>query len=355
MRQATLAALHAWGIEPAALAPLAGGAVNEHWRVEAAAGPLVLRRYHRTHAREATPYEHALLRYLDGNGWPVAAPLSTPAGETTVEAGGGRWALFPFLPGAPLADSPRALQRMGALLALLQAETTGEGQRVETSMQEALSICQETAHLQWDFQHTSRERMGEQHRMPGIGTYQTQDGYIYSAVGIPGFGAPWSELIRWMDDEGRAEELTEPEYAETFASFNMRDLALGSTLDDLGPVMSRAQEVLTAFYASKASLEVYEQGQARRLLIGMVASPADIGDDEHLNTREWWLEFDQPTRLGSDDAQVRMPGPPYRLSDTPTSIRRPAPQIGEHNQEVWVDEVGIPAEDLIAFAGEGAI
>ncbi|MCY3568145.1 MAG: CoA transferase [Chloroflexi bacterium] len=243
----------------------------------------------------------------------------------------------------------------GALLALLQAETTGEGQRVETSMQEALSICQETAHLQWDFQHTSRERMGEQHRMPGIGTYQTQDGYIYSAVGIPGFGAPWSELIRWMDDEGRAEELTEPEYAETFASFNMRDLALGSTLDDLGPVMSRAQEVLTAFYASKASLEVYEQGQARRLLIGMVASPADIGDDEHLNTREWWLEFDQPTRLGSDDAQVRMPGPPYRLSDTPTSIRRPAPQIGEHNQEVWVDEVGIPAEDLIAFAGEGAI
>ncbi|MYB21786.1 MAG: hypothetical protein F4066_10545 [Chloroflexi bacterium] len=243
----------------------------------------------------------------------------------------------------------------GALLALLQAETTGEGQRVETSMQEALSICQETAHLQWDFQHTSRERMGEQHRMPGIGTYRTQDGYIYSAVGIPGFGAPWSELIRWMDDEGQAEELTEPEYAETFASFNMRDLALGSTLDDLGPVMSRAQEVLTAFYASKASLEVYEQGQARRLLIGMVASPADIGDDEHLNTRDWWLEFDQPTRLGSDDARVQMPGPPYRLSNTPTSIRRPAPQIGEHNQEVWVGEVGIPAEDLIAFAGEGAI
>ena len=122
MGQATLAALQAWGIEPGALAPLAGGAVNEHWRVETRAGPLVLRRYHRAHAPEATPYEHALLRYLDGNGWPVAAPLSTPAGETTVEAAGGRWALFPFLPGAPLADSPRALQRMGALLALLHAD-----------------------------------------------------------------------------------------------------------------------------------------------------------------------------------------------------------------------------------------
>ena len=243
----------------------------------------------------------------------------------------------------------------GALLALLQAEATGQGQLVETSMQESLSICQETAHLQWDFQRTSRERIGEVPRMPGIGTYQTSDGFIYSAVGIPGFGSPWSVLIEWMADEGEAQELTEPEYAETFASFNMRDLALGSALDDLGPVLARAQEVLTEFYSRRTSLELYEQGQARRLLIGMVASPADIADDEHLAVREWWLEFDQPTSLGAEPASLRMPGPPYRLSATPTAIRRPAPMIGEHNQEVWVGEVGIPSEDLITFAGEGAI
>ena len=122
MEQATLAALGAWGIEPEAIAPLRGGAVNEHWRVEAAAGPLVLRRYHRAHAAEAAPFEHALLGYLDGNGWPVAAPLPTPEGETVVRDRAGRWSLFPFLPGAPLADSPLALQRMGALLALLHAD-----------------------------------------------------------------------------------------------------------------------------------------------------------------------------------------------------------------------------------------
>ena len=112
----------------------------------------------------------------------------------------------------------------GALLALLEAEATGVGQRVESSMQEALSICQETAHLQWDFQRTSRERLGEQHRMPGIGTYQTRDGYIYSAVGIAGFGAPWSELIAWMEEEGQAEDLIEPQFGEAFASFDLRSL-----------------------------------------------------------------------------------------------------------------------------------
>ena len=243
----------------------------------------------------------------------------------------------------------------GALLALLQSEATGRGQRVETSMQEALSICQETAHLQWDFQGTSRQRIGEQHRIPGIGTYQTRDGYIYSMVGIPGFGAPWSALVEWMEEEGQAEDLTDPPYAETFASLNMRMLMDPEEQAKFASIFARVQDVLTRFYASKTSMELYEQGQSRRLLLGQVATPADIGDSKHLAAREWWLEFDQPTKLGSDDAHLRFPGPPYRLSETPTSIRRPAPQIGEHNQEVWVDEVGIPAEDLIAFAGEGAV
>ena len=243
----------------------------------------------------------------------------------------------------------------GALLALLHAEATGQGQLVETSLQEALSICQETAHLGWDFQRWSRERIGEQHRMPGIGTYRTRDGYIYSAVGIPGFGAPWPTLIEWMAEEGKAEDLTEPQFAETFAAFDMRTLGDPEKLAALAPTLDRAQEVLTAFYAGKTSMEAYEQGQARRLLIGMAAAPADIAENHHLAAREWWVELEQPRGLGAEPAQLRMPGAPYRLSATPAQIRRAAPRIGEHSREIWVEEVGIPIEDLPVYAGEGAI
>ena len=243
----------------------------------------------------------------------------------------------------------------GALLALLHAEATGQGQLVETSLQEALSICQETAHLGWDFQRWSRERIGEQHRMPGIGTYRTRDGYIYSAVGIPGFGAPWPTLIEWMAEEGKAEDLTEPQFAETFAAFDMRTLGDPEKLAALAPTLDRAQEVLTAFYAGKTSMEAYEQGQARRLLVGMAAAPADIAENHHLAVREWWVEIEQPRGLGAEPAQLRMPGAPYRLSATPAQIRRAAPRIGEHNRDIWVEEVGIPVEDLPVYAGEGAI
>ena len=243
----------------------------------------------------------------------------------------------------------------GALLALLQTEATGIGQRVETSIQEAMSICQETAHLQWDFLQTSRERVGERYRLPGIGTYQTRDGYIYSMIGIPGFGAPWSDVIGWMDEHGMAEDLIEPRFAETFDTFDMRILLVEEERDKHAAVLDRAQEVLTAFYASMSSTELYEEGQSRRLLIGQVMTPKDLAENRHLAAREWWLELNQPTTLGQDDASLKFPGPPYRLSETPATIRRPAPRIGEHNQEVWVDEVGIPAEDLIAFAGECAV
>ncbi len=243
----------------------------------------------------------------------------------------------------------------GALLALLQAEASGDGQRVETSVQEALSICQDTSHLFWDFQRISRQRIGEQLRMPGAGTYETADGYIYSLVGLSGFGAPWSTLIDWMESEGAAGELAEPQHREAMAATDLRSLRNPRINFEWPPIFHRAQELLVDFYRSKTSLECYEQGQSRRLLIGMVASPQDLAESAHLSERQWWLELDQPTTLGQPDAALTLPGPPYRLSATPTEIRRPAPRIGEHNQEVWVDELGIPAEDLIAFAGERAI
>ena len=243
----------------------------------------------------------------------------------------------------------------GTLLALLEAESGGTGQRVETSIQEALSICQETAHLQYDFQGTSRERVGEQQRLPGVGTYETSDGYIFSMVGIPGFGAPWTEIIGWMDENGLAEDLTESEHIEVFDKFDLRILLDPEVQAQYAPTLGRAQEVLSAFYLSKSTQELYEEGQSRRLLVGQVATPADTANSPHLEARQWWLELNQPTTLGQPDATLKFPGPPYHLSETPASVRRPAPRIGEHNQEVWVGEVGIPSEDLIAFAGEGAV
>lgn len=132
-RQATARALAGWGLPPAPVARLTGGAVNEHWRIEAPSGePLVLRRYNARHADRAIPYEHELLRFLAERSWPVAAPMATADGDTLVRTTDGRWSLFPFLVGAPPPHEPLYQQRKGAVLALLHedmAEWDSPGQR----------------------------------------------------------------------------------------------------------------------------------------------------------------------------------------------------------------------------------
>ena len=239
----------------------------------------------------------------------------------------------------------------GATLAIFQQERQGQGQHVDVSMQEALSIAQETAMPQWDFQQTSRERVGASARLPGLGTYKTKDGYLFAMVGAPA-GASWSVLLEWMEEEGAIDEMSE-EIADGLRSLDWQTLAAAladpaktAELQKLFPV---AEQTLAKFMAERETLALYEAGQSRRLLFGLVSTPKDLVENPQLRARDWFLELER------DGQTIDFPGPPYRLSETPVTFRRPPPTIGEHNQEVWVDEVGIPADDVTLFSSEGAI
>jgi crotonobetainyl-CoA:carnitine CoA-transferase CaiB-like acyl-CoA transferase len=48
-------------------------------------------------------------------------------------------------------------------------------------------------------------------------------------------------------------------------------------------------------------------------------------------------------------------GIPWRLSNTPGRIRRPAPLLGEHNQYVFGDLLGLSATEIQRLAEAGAI
>ena len=240
----------------------------------------------------------------------------------------------------------------GALIAFYHREHGGAGQVVEVSAQEAISVAQETAMQFWDMQHVTRERTGSAPRFPGVGMYETMDGHIFCNVGAKGFGANWTTLVAWMDEEGKAGELADPANAAKLDFFDLRILSNSaldpSLLDDVRPLLPRAQDLLEKFFASKTTVECYEEGQARRLLVGGVASPQDVVDDPQLAARDWFVAVQH------HDEAVTFPGPPYRLSVSPASLRRGAPSIGEHNVDVW-SEVGVSRDDLLAYASEGAV
>ena len=61
-------------------------------------------------------------------------------------------------------------------------------------------------------------------------------------------------------------------------------------------------------------------------------------------------EFDHPT-LG----KIRETGIPIEFSETPGSIREPAPQLGQHTEEVLVDLLGYSWDDIERLHDNGVI
>lgn len=223
----------------------------------------------------------------------------------------------------------------GAMLALLHAEATGEGQLVDVSAQESLSMSQETAMMYWDFQQHNRTRTGGKSiigmELPGLGSYKTKDGYIYCMVLAPA-GAEFPELVAWMHEHGLAGPLTEEPYATLVANLNMRFLSQLMVNPESAAALPQQMAVieshLQAFFASLPAVEIYEEGQKRRLLIGLVSTPKDIAENNQLRARDWFRVFDF-----GDGNTVEFPGAPYRLSETPVEFTRP-PFLGEHTDAV---------------------
>ncbi len=224
----------------------------------------------------------------------------------------------------------------GTLLALLHAEATGVGQRVDVSAQEAVSMSQETAMMTWDLQKRNRTRTGALGmlpiQLPGSGVYRAKDGWVSLFVIAPG-GADFPELIDWMREAGMAGDLDEEPYRSLCAEVNMamltRVVGDPDTAAAILPQFAHINSAVAAFIATQNARECYEEGQRRRLLVGIVSTPKDLAENTQLRAREWYHQvlFDY---LG---ASVEFMGPPYRLSETPTIIRRP-PALGEHTSAI---------------------
>jgi len=225
----------------------------------------------------------------------------------------------------------------GTLMALVHRDNTREGQHVDVSMQEALSINQETAMQGWDMNQTIRMRTGAKGLIPidipGIGVYECSDGQIFAYLGTPG-GAAWTVMLDWMTRVGMAEDLGEGENLEMVQSLNLRFLTgLVQEPEKLGErirVLGHMHEVFSRFCASMSKWTLYEEGQKQRLMLGIISTPEDLAKNPQLAARQWYQDVPHD-HLGTT---VRYAGAPYRLSETPWAIRRRPPLPGEHNAEV---------------------
>ena len=77
----------------------------------------------------------------------------------------------------------------------------------------------------------------------------------------------------------------------------------------------------------------------------------EVAQSEHLEAREFWVEIDHP----GFDRPVRLPGAPYKLSESPWAIRRRPPSLGEHTAEVFSQLPGMSPSALARLRNMGVV
>ena len=219
----------------------------------------------------------------------------------------------------------------GILAASYAARWRGIGQYLDLSLFEMhisnLDIRPVTF-LQYQFAGKLYPRQSSSRRSayPPAGTYPCLDGYTYW------FPAPRWDLVAKM--LGRPDLITDPRFATPEARMEH-----GAEFD----------EIFLKWTVQRTKKQCWEDGTAAGMICGPCNTVAELWQDPHINMRGFWDEVEHPVM-----GKVPIPGRPFIMAETPWHIRRAAPLLGEHNEEV-LGELGYSKEDLGKLGEAGAI
>ena len=115
--------------------------------------------------------------------------------------------------------------------------------------------------------------------------------------------------------------------------------------------LQRVQQVVAEFTKSKTKAALLKDALERGLLIGPVTTIDEAMASEQFAARDYWQELQHP-ELGR---AVRYPGPFAKFSATPISYRHRPPTVGEHNRDVYIDELGFSEQELAALVDKGVV
>jgi len=76
----------------------------------------------------------------------------------------------------------------------------------------------------------------------------------------------------------------------------------------------------------------------------------EVVDDPHLKKRGYFVDVEHPI-IGN----AKIPGVPFKMSETPGSVERPSPLVGEHNESILTRYLGFSPEDVKVLTKEGVL
>jgi benzylsuccinate CoA-transferase BbsE subunit len=228
----------------------------------------------------------------------------------------------------------------GVMLALYYREMTGEGQYIDVSIHDSVSrITPERVTAFWDFNKRVVHRGGGKAIVGRI--WECKDGYVYAMYWGGASGNRWnSPLVNWMVSEGVATDFIKEIDWETF---NM--------MQNTEETLLKIAEPTRALFQRHTRAELLEGALEHNAQVYPLNSVAEIAGNRQLAYRDYWVTLEHP-ELG---ASITYPGPWAKTTEAPPQVTRRAPLAGEHNEDIYVRELGYPEEKLRELKRDGII
>jgi formyl-CoA transferase len=272
--------------------------------------------------------------------------------EVVAQAMGGSMSTTGFEEGPPLAtgaqigDSGTGMHAVaGILAALVQRGRTGRGQRVTVAMQHAvLNLCRVKLRDQQRLAHGPlaeypNKEFGDEVPRSGNASGGGQPGwavkcapggpndYIYVIVQPPGW-APIAQII------GRPELAEDPEWATPQARL---------------PKLDKMFQLIEEWSSGLTKWDALAQLNAHNIPCGPILSTQELVEDASLVDNNMIVTVDHPER-----GAFKTVGCPIKLSDSPVKVET-SPLLGQHNEDVYVGELGLDPERFAELKTNGVI
>ena len=234
----------------------------------------------------------------------------------------------------------------GAMLAHTHRALTGQGQHVDVSCQQAVARTLAHAPQIWDIEGAVLQRMGVYRQTSGENrvriNWSCADGYVNYMLQGGGVAPSTRALFQWMEEDGF-------DVAELQA-FDWETMGYGGITPD---VMDTVVGPMSEFFLRHTREDLTRESVSRRILLFPVATPSDLRLHPQLEARGYFTPLEHPEL----DAAVDYPGAFIKSGDgSPlAALRRRAPLVGEHNLEIYGDELGLSAAELDSLRRVGAI
>jgi len=277
------------------------------------------------------------LIYASVSGFGQTGPYETRAGFDPIAQGMSGLASVtgwkqtgPVRVGVAIGDSLGGIfAALGILMALLERDKSGKGQRVESSLLEGLVAILGFQAAKYFGTDERPEPQGNDHAMMSpYGTFKTQDGYMNIAAGNQ---AMWERLAEAL---GLEHLIKDPRFL---------------TVADRVANRSELTQVLEEKLAEKTSEEWEKTLDEAGVANGPILHIDEVFQDPQVVHQKMLLEMDHPT-VG----KMKTLGFPSKLSRTPAQLRFPPPLMGQHTEEV-LNELGYSAGEIQSMREEEVI